>query len=829
MKRWQRYARAAERAWRDRRLRTSIRLYQKAAVGAERAGESDMLGLILYHLGRALDANGDCQGARDALIRARNLLSAEIDGHENLGRVLQTLGGVETKLGSFNAAVACHQDALKLARTFHDDARIAAAREQLGIALRKAGRLREAHDELTAALELARTLPGVLNFESESISMELGIVADMLHNSMEKRGSFNIARHLDEDPNIHTGINLRNLAAAYGAEGEWEKAIQVLEDAHASYLRSGDISGAGDCRALLAGLETTRGNLGRARELHEEAADLFRAGGYHRRLIDSLSDQADIAHSEERFPDAERMREEAGRLAVELTSLQQAHGKASHQNMSHKNSTEMTLDERRQLTQLEENLSSVGVDYIENIGRLIELSSRNPGSCITWIERAKGQELLRRLNMAAFTQAPSWMEIQRLLMTLQADDPAHNLLFVHYYVGSKVAVVAGMRPKRDPEIKRIEITRAELRAASASPRLAGWQATEQLLNPLVAPIEAWTAPGDRVVLCPHEILHRFPLHALEVDGEALAARNVVSYTPSAGVLRNCLVRRTDKSVTASRDAVILADASIDRPLPFARDQALALEVMLANSHWNVQCYTGQQATLGMLKNSDAPALMHFAVHGFAAPESGLDSGLQLEDGPLTARQLLRMRLNGAMICLGACDTGLGERLENDELLGLVRSALQAGARAVLASLWPVDQLSSSMLLLDFHQRLLHGETKADALRSAQLRVRDASVRDVLAYLVEIQGRRTDDPRILAAVKLAEVRLRLAAGDAERALKAVANLLSSGDCRDSEIRQAEKLRKQACLVASQRQDPDYTRRPFHHKEHWTPFILLGDSA
>jgi CHAT domain-containing protein len=253
--------------------------------------------------------------------------------------------------------------------------------------------------------------------------------------------------------------------------------------------------------------------------------------------------------------------------------------------------------------------------------------------------------------------------------------------------------------------------------------------------------------------------------------------------------------------------------------------------MLAGRQWRVRCHAGQDATLRALEDDAGGAtelgLAHFAVHGFTAPQAGLDSGLRLADGALTARRLLEMRFDGALVCLGACDTGVSERLAGDELLGLVRSALQAGAGAVLASLWPVDQLSSSILLLDFHQRLLGGETKADALRAAQLRLRNASVSDVLAHLAGTRQRQAGDPRTLAAASLAEARLLLAAGDAGNALAAVADVLSRAGRDDAQTRQAQELRDRARLAARLSLNPDYTRRPFRDAEHWAPFILIGD--
>jgi CHAT domain-containing protein len=314
-----------------------------------------------------------------------------------------------------------------------------------------------------------------------------------------------------------------------------------------------------------------------------------------------------------------------------------------------------------------------------------------------------------------------------------------------------------------------------------------------------------------------------------VDGQPLGQRNIVSYLPSAGVLRHCLASRG----TAGSDVVILADATSTRPLPLAHDQALALGGLLAAHQRSVRCYTGDAATLraleGNLGDGRAPGLAHFAVHGFTDPSTGLDSGLRLADGPLTARRLVGLRLGGALVCLGACETGISERLAGDELLGLVRSALYAGAGSVVASLWPVDQLSSSMLMLDFHQGVLDGVGKAAALHAAQLRLCAATVTDVLAHLAMARERLAGDMRADILIGLAEASLRLAARDVDAAMAAVSGVLSRSGLTETDTRQAAEASGRIRLAARQPGVTDYARHPFGVPEHWAPFMVIGDAA
>ena len=84
-----------------------------------------------------------------------------------------------------------------------------------------------------------------------------------------------------------------------------------------------------------------------------------------------------------------------------------------------------------------------------------------------------------------------------------------------------------------------------------------------------------------------------------------------------------------------------------------------------------------------------------------------------------------------LITLSACETGVTEIQSPDEFLGLPAGFLQAGAPAVLSTLWPVDDDVSTMLLMErFYEKHLEGLAPPTALRRAQLRLRDITAREL---------------------------------------------------------------------------------------------------
>ena len=73
--------------------------------------------------------------------------------------------------------------------------------------------------------------------------------------------------------------------------------------------------------------------------------------------------------------------------------------------------------------------------------------------------------------------------------------------------------------------------------------------------------------------------------------------------------------------------------------------------------------------------------------------------------------------------MSACETGLGDITKGDDVIGLTRGFLYAGANSVVSSLWVVDDQATEKLMLHFY-RDMKNLSKRDALRNAQLSVKN---------------------------------------------------------------------------------------------------------
>jgi CHAT domain-containing protein len=113
-------------------------------------------------------------------------------------------------------------------------------------------------------------------------------------------------------------------------------------------------------------------------------------------------------------------------------------------------------------------------------------------------------------------------------------------------------------------------------------------------------------------------------------------------------------------------------------------------------------------------------ILHLAAHGDFRPDNPLFCGVALANGWLTTLDIFNLRLKASLVTLSACQTGRSVVGGGDELLGLMRAFLYAGAASLVMSLWAVEDRSTAQFMGTFYRKLAKGCPKGTALRYAQL-------------------------------------------------------------------------------------------------------------
>jgi hypothetical protein len=233
---------------------------------------------------------------------------------------------------------------------------------------------------------------------------------------------------------------------------------------------------------------------------------------------------------------------------------------------------------------------------------------------------------------------------------------------------------------------------------------------EKLLLPLMRHI------GERdLVIIPAGALNYVPFHALH-DGERyLIERCEVVFSPSAAVWQKLNSRRR----RAPKNALLMSYA--DERFPLADSEVSRLDGMFPTS----VKFVGRRATFGAFEeNASKFDIIHLACHGQFRPDNPMFSSLHLADGWVTVRDVCARRLKAELVTLSACETGINQIFAGEEILGLARGFLSAGARSLVLSLWTVNDAATAGLMEDLYKNLQRGPGIAASLRVAQVNLID---------------------------------------------------------------------------------------------------------
>jgi CHAT domain-containing protein/tetratricopeptide (TPR) repeat protein len=219
-----------------------------------------------------------------------------------------------------------------------------------------------------------------------------------------------------------------------------------------------------------------------------------------------------------------------------------------------------------------------------------------------------------------------------------------------------------------------------------------------------------------------------------------------TFAPSAYAL---MVSRRRLADPRRHERSLLAVANPTGDLPFAVPEVEDVVATFAPGRRDV--LGGPDATRDrLLAATGGHSYFHLACHGAYDWTDPMRSWLLLAGhDPLTLAAIISdLDLERArLVALSACESGLTDiSTAPDEYIGLPAGFLQAGAPAVLASLWPVADLSTSLLMQRFYHDHLGGRNPAAALRGAQLWLREATAAELqLAPRWDHQWRQSGDP------------------------------------------------------------------------------------
>ncbi len=294
--------------------------------------------------------------------------------------------------------------------------------------------------------------------------------------------------------------------------------------------------------------------------------------------------------------------------------------------------------------------------------------------------------------------------------------------------------------------------------ARTTPRAYGL-AAQGLYDMLVAPAADLLEDATDIIVMPHDLLNYVPFEALvSMPGDSWSSHTyfleagTISYMSSATAWIQ-MGTRPARSYTHDLLAVGNPDFGATNGLSALRNNPLEQLPFTATEIENVEAVVGPgdrsvvlsgadatEARVRAAAASDSYRFVHFATHGLiddnrpdysalalTRPGASTENNAVRETGPgeglLQASEIFNLPFSSELVVLSACETGLGQLVQGEGMVGLTRAFMYAGAESVMASLWAVADESTAELMSAFYAYAAGGRqshTTAEALRRAKL-------------------------------------------------------------------------------------------------------------
>ncbi|MEM6502114.1 MAG: tetratricopeptide repeat protein [Cyanobacteria bacterium P01_C01_bin.89] len=684
-------------------------------------------------------------------------LSRQLGNVGSEGVSLGNLGFIYDELGQYAKALEYLQQALDISRQVGDRATEGTLLNNIGLSYDDQGQHPKALEYLQQALVIRRELETPAD-EGATLS-NIGVVyvnQGKLDLALEH---FQAALALSQqvgDPFAENTV-LNNIALVYSSQGKGAQALEFYQRSLAISQRIGDRAGVGTALNNLGLLHSEDGNYEAALEHLQRAFSLMEQMGDRLNMGTTLGNLGQLYAALEEYPKAEaKFRESVAVLEAVERDLP-------------------TADQSR-IAFFETQ------SYIYSFLQGTLLAQGKAGGALEIADRSRARSLAQFLNPSTTEQPRSPLNLAQI----QSMAREKNATLIAYSINYEQLNIWVVDPSGTVTLRQGDPAAAGLsfeaiasqiqRSASAPVDISGFFSQEQFrislsslrggegsawrgepkdlkraYQLLIEPIEDLLPDGEsgnRLIIVPHRELGTVPFSALIDGGDRfLLDRYAITVTPSLDILNAV----QQKSPTTTGSPLIVGNPSPMpeqlSPLPGAEVEAQDIATALKTTP-----LIGNQATEATVKQRlENASILHFATHGIVANSDRDIQGNWLalaetgggEDGKLTLAEIFNSNLNAQLAVLSACNTVSGE-VTGEGVLGLARAFLKAGVPTVIASLWQVPDEQTRILMEAFYQELLAGRTYAEALRTAQLKVRAQSTnpRNWAAFMVIGDGDRT---------------------------------------------------------------------------------------
>ncbi|GAA6169974.1 CHAT domain-containing protein [Sessilibacter corallicola] len=273
------------------------------------------------------------------------------------------------------------------------------------------------------------------------------------------------------------------------------------------------------------------------------------------------------------------------------------------------------------------------------------------------------------------------------------------------------------------------------------------ESSKELSGLLISPYTRKLKGIRKLLIAADGPLNRVPFSALYFGNDdksvQLLEKLNISYISSLAthdvISRNSNIEsfRDNNGLLLISNPSILSNGIIGKTLPSAELEAREIS-RLWEQKGDITWLKGVKADKDNLKKLDLKRYesIHFATHALANWDSPQESFIALSnsthlnglDSNLTLKEISNWDISAQLVVLSACDTAIGRHIDGEGPIGLSRAFIEAGAKRVLASLWPIDDEASALLMKKFYSNLYNkNQSPTEALTNAQKHLKNSGV------------------------------------------------------------------------------------------------------
>ncbi|MEM7793711.1 MAG: CHAT domain-containing protein [Cyanobacteria bacterium P01_C01_bin.118] len=715
----------------------------------ERLQQKNGMAQVLSVLGQAYDAKAEYAVALEQHEKALKLFK-EIKDDKQVAWTYLHLGRTYNSLAQYNQSIEFYQKALNLFRSLGNRWGESDALKDLGFVYFSQSRHSDAINLYQQALPIFNDIG---NPSGEGYTrIQMGLAYTFLSQYDEAIAQYNQALPIFEQIEDSKGKAhvLMNMGNTYRAQSQHEPAMRLYQEAIPLFYEFKDREGQalifknigelyveqGDPELGIISLKQSVNTYERIRSglvsLDQDLQDSFASTveATYRTLAETLLEQG-------RIPEAQQVLDLL--KLEELREFTDTRAVWASDGISFSNPEQAVVDVHGSLIALGSNVVECELNDCAELNTLLKQQQSLLAQYKTELSRFVETIRANRRDDNNFQDLDNISVDARELLDAYAADEQNSLLVYPFVLEDKLWLVWVTVGDVVGSIE-VPVSQGELATTvqkfgallkSRSSNMDELQATSQKLHSwIIQPLadELEKNDIDHLVFVNDRVTRYIPMGALYNGENYLLERYTVSTVLSTTFtdMDDRLGPVTDSNVLGLGLTEAVGDFI---PLPAVRDElAGIIEDQDGDGIYPGQTFLNQDFTLDAFKNNlRGNRILHMATHAAFVPGQPKESFIVLGDGyrlEIPEIETMTRRLKDLhLVVLSACQTALGETNQEDgtEIAGLSSYFLEANrSGAVVASLWNVNDNSTSVLMQRFYENMAAGETKADALRKAQL-------------------------------------------------------------------------------------------------------------